>query len=293
MFPKCCVSLLIALPFCLGCDNANQETASKPIVEFENSIGMQFVHIPHGEIFMGSDDTRNAELGGTRSPRHKVRITKPFYIGKFAVTHEQYRALTGPYWTVPPYFHEEGAGGNPDKSENTSYGSHPADNVCWNAAQAYCEKLSDLPEEKAAGRKYRLPTEAEWEYACRAGTDSAYYFGEDIALSDANFNAFSSDSSGMRPVGATTPVGSYMPNAFGLYDMHGNVWEWCFGDLGPYSLGTKTDPAGQHAIHRVIRGGAWDFPKEYCRSDFRTEAITGYVFVGFRIVCEIEPNESL
>ena len=268
----------------VGCQRQQPLSASGPLT-ITNSIGMEFVLIPAGKFEMGA--TENSVVGGKNSPQHRVKITKPFYIGKFEVTHEQFRQLTGPYWTVPPMFYPDVAEAHPKEKPDKS--QFPADNVSWNAAQGYCRKLSELPEEKAAGRFYRLPSEAEWEYVCRAGTTTSYAFGDDISLEQANFNSLP-ENGGVKPVGSTATVGSYPPNAFGVHDMHGNVWEWCFGGLEAYATATRTDPPGELAIYEVLRGGAWDFPKPYCRSDFRTAGFGGYVFVGFRIVCEVDKN---
>ncbi len=144
------------------------------------------------------------------------------------------------------------------KSDSSMY---PVEQVSWEDAVDFCKKLSDLPEEKKAGRIYRLPTEAQWEYACRAGSKTAYSFGEgskslgDYAWFDQNSNR------------QTHPVGEKKANAWGLYDMHGNVWEWCSDWYGQYPKGAVSDPVEtRESSNRVFRGGSWYDHFEYCRS---------------------------
>ena len=140
----------------------------------------------------------------------------------------------------------------------------PVEIVSWNDAQEFCEKLSALAEERAAGRVYRLPTEAEWEYACRAGTTTAWSFGDAESLLG-DFAWFRDNAEE-----TTHAVGQKKPNAFGLYDMHGNVWEWCSDWHGDYASGSATDPTGPSSgSDRVLRGGSWLNPAGYCRSAFR------------------------
>jgi formylglycine-generating enzyme required for sulfatase activity len=142
----------------------------------------------------------------------------------------------------------------------------PVRGVSWEEAMEFCRKLSSLPEEKAAGRVYRLPTEAEWEYACRAGTTTSWYCGDkpsdlpNVAL----FREHSEDR--------VSPVGQKAPNDWGLYDMHGNVWEWCYDWYARdyYTSSPESDPPGpSEATRRVCRGGSWSFEARYCRSAFR------------------------
>jgi formylglycine-generating enzyme required for sulfatase activity len=206
-----------------------------------------------------------------------VTITRPFYLGVYPVTQQQYEAVMH----ANPSQFTRNQGGGPQ---------HPVDQVTWEEAVAFCKRLSDIPEEKRAGRTYRLPTEAEWEYACRAGTTTPFAGCDALASADANFD-------GTRPYGAartgpflqrTSKVGSYRPNAWGLFDMHGNVWEWCsdWHDEHYYADAPERDPQGPvRGTQKVLRGGSWHNSGHLCRSarrnkyaaDFRNDAI------GFRV----------
>ena len=158
---------------------------------------------------------------------------------------------------------------------------NPVENVSWTDAVEFCRKLSAMPAEKTAGHVYRLPTEAEWEYACRSGTTTAYGFGDDASrLGDYGWFDGNSDSS-------THPVGEKKPNAWGLYDMHGNVWEWCQDWYGDYPSGSATDPTGATSgSYRVIRGGSWSNDARYCRSAYRSWRTpeARYNNLGFRVL---------
>jgi len=207
-------------------------------MEVTNSIGMKLRLIPAGEFMMGSPATESDRAD--RETRHPVSITKPFYLGVTEVTQEQYQKVMGK---------------NPSQFKGPQ---NPVEKVSWTDAVEFCRKLSAMPAEKTAGHVYRLPTEAEWEYACRAGTATAYGFGD--------------DRSGLGVYGwvggeSTHPVGGKKPNAWGLYDMHGNVWEWCQDWYGDYPSGSATDPTGATSgSHRVSRGGSWISIARSCRS---------------------------
>jgi formylglycine-generating enzyme required for sulfatase activity len=153
--------------------------------------------------------------------------------------------------------------------------------VSWDDAVEFCRKLSALPAEKAAGYVYRLPTEAEWEYACRAGTRTKYSFGDDESeLGDYAWHASNSGNT-------THPVGGKKPNPCGLYDMHGNVWEWCQDWHGDYPSGAVTDPTGPSSgSYRVLRGGSWNYFSEDCRSAYRYWYTPDYrgLNLGFRVL---------
>ena len=173
-----------------------------------------------------------------------MTIGKPFYLGIHQVTQHQYFAVMG---ASPSRFSDS----------NFSNANHPVENVSWNDAREFCDRLS-----KKTGKKARLPTEAEWEYACRAGTTTAFNTGDNLRPDQANFN-----ESGKTQ---TVPVGSYPANALGLFDMHGNVWEWCSDWYGNYPEGAAIDPKGpERGSSRVLRGGSWNDSPVICRSAHR------------------------
>jgi serine/threonine protein kinase len=259
-----------------------------PPREFANSLDMKLVRIPAGEFFMGApQDETGAEV--TEKPQHVVRITKPFYIGRYEVTQAEYTKVTG---TTPAHFSSTGAGKDTVATLDTS--RFPVEMVSWIEATAFCRLLSELPAEKAAGRRYRLPTEAEWEYACRAGTSTPVYLGGSLSFGEANIRAdqpYSTDVKG-PDLGRTTTVGSYVRNPWGLCDMAGNVAEWCqdWYDQGYYGRSPVVDPPGaESGNRRVARGGSFQFGGRHSRSAAR--ALCGENFrapdLGFRVVCEI------
>jgi formylglycine-generating enzyme required for sulfatase activity len=230
-----------------------------------NSVGMTLVRIPAGEFLMGSPDS-DPEARDDEKPQHRVRIIRPFYLGATAVTQGQYRAVTG---QSPSHFQ-----GSDDL---------PVENVFWNDAPAFCERLNELEKDQLAGARYRLPTEAEWEYACRAGTTTRYSFGDDAAgLGDHGW--FDGNSGGK-----THPVGQKRPNAWGLYDMHGNVTEWCSDayEAKYYQQSPGADPlCSSQAVSRVYRGGGWNDSPQYCRLASRLRGAPKYrlnSLLGFRV----------
>ncbi len=251
--------------------------------EITNSIGMRFALIPPGEFMMGSPESERGhrEEGG---PQHLVRITKPFYIGVSLVTQHQYRQVMG---GNPSFFAPTGEGKQYVAGLDCT--RFPVDTVCWNDAVEFCRKLSELPDERAHGRSYRLPTEAQWEYACRAGTTSPFNFGDCLNGCEANCNGnfpYGTRKKGLY-LGRPCIVGSYRPNAFGLFDMHGNVWQWCSDRYDDYSAGLPTDdPVGPATgSDRVARGGCWDDKAVDCRSASRGMGLPGYSnsCSGFRV----------
>jgi formylglycine-generating enzyme required for sulfatase activity len=224
-----------------------------------NSLQMELVRIAPGTFRMGSDpDAGRAD----EIPAHEVKLTRPFYLGKHEVTQAQFEQVMG---TNPSHFTDE-RGGGPD---------FPVESVTWHEADEFCRRLSALPEEKAAGRRYRLPTEAEWEYACRAGTTTPFAGGETLSGAVANFDctfpagdAPPSEAARQRPVS----VGSFPPNPWGLYDMHGNVWEWCADWSSPYpdAAGVRVNPQGPAlGSGKIVRGGGWCSYGWLCRSATR------------------------
>jgi eukaryotic-like serine/threonine-protein kinase len=216
----------------------------KQKVEIENSLGMKFRLIPPGEFFMGSPATEDKRFPDEH--QHRVRLTKPFYLGVYEVTQAQYEKVIG---TNPAQF--KGA-------------KRPLDNVSWEDAQAFLRKLNSL--EQGTGRVYRLPTEAEWEFACRAGTATPFHFGDSLDSTQANFNGdhpYGQGKKGPSRYG-TVPVGTFPANAFGLHDMHGNVCEWCQdgydANFNIKENGTAVDPVNEQANkYRVLRGSSWFF----------------------------------
>ncbi len=235
-----------------------------------NSVGMRLVLVRSGWFWMGSPPDE-ANRYGDEGPRHRVEITKPFYLGAHQVTQEQYARVVGgnPSWFRP------GGGGNEQVGRRQT-AAFPVDSVSWFDAVAFCEALSALPAERKAQRVYRLPTEAEWEYACRAGTASAapFHFGGSLSSRQANFD-------GSKPYGGavrdrnlrrTSAVGSYPANAFGLYDMHGNVWEWCadwFGDRYYQDSPAQDPPGPEGGETRILRGGSFYYIASSCRAAIR------------------------
>ena len=220
--------------------------------KLKNSIGMEFASIPAGKFLMGSPATEKER--NLNETQHEVTLTQGFLMGVHEVTQAQYGQVMGK---------------NPSQFKGNTL---PVETVSYKDALAFCKKLSDLPAEKAAGRKYRLPTEAEWEYACRAGTSTPFNFGNELNGTQANCDGtipYGTTQKGPF-LGKTSPVGSYPPNAWGLHDMHGNVWEWCADRYGDYPKGPITDPLGSEGGSVcVIRGGGWGNVAADCRSASR------------------------
>jgi eukaryotic-like serine/threonine-protein kinase len=225
-------------------------------IEINNSIGMKLVLIPAGEFMMGSPEGDSSRFSDEQ-PQHLVRITKAYYLGVTEVTQTQYERVMGT---------------NPSKFKGAQL---PVEMVPWEDAVEFCRKLSEKE-----GRTYRLPTEAEWEHACRAGSQTKWSFGdEESRLGEYAWY----DSNSYR---TTHPVGEKKPNAWGLYDMHGNVWEWCSDWKGEYASIAVDDPTGATAGSlRVFRGGSWYSSAGGCRSAFRLWHTSGsrYYYLGFRV----------
>jgi len=236
---------------------------------YVNSIGMTMVLIPAGQFSMGLPDSDKDAIP-VEKPQHRVRITKPFWLGMHLVTVGQFRKFV----EASKY----NAGTKWQKPFTSQTDDHPVVNVSWSDAKEFCAWLT-----KKEGKKYRLPTEAEWEYACRAGTRTKYSFGDNESdLGDHAWFLLNSDNQ-------THAVGQKKPNAWGLSDMHGNAWQWCedWFDDGYYSHSPTDDPTGPTTAGsgRVSRGGGWMAPARGCRSAGRTYGAPGYRFnnMGFRV----------
>ena len=224
-------------------------------------VTMKLVLIPAGKFMMGSPKTEK-DRSDNEGPQRRVTISKAFYMGVMEVTQEQYQSVVG---------------GNPSKFKGPQ---NPADGVLWNRAMAFCTALS-----KKTGRAVRLPTEAEWEYACGAGTGTRFSFGND------NKDLAAHGWYGANSGGKTHPVGQKKPNAWGLYDMHGNVWEWCRDsyDVNAYANAKDVDPKNTTpSKNHVVRGASWHCSPEECRTASRMGGISDnrHVF-GLRVVVEV------
>jgi uncharacterized protein (TIGR02996 family) len=246
-----------------------------------SSVGMVFALVPAGAFLMGSLFTER-DRGLDEGPPHRVTLPRAFFLGTCPVTQGQYEWVIG----ANPSWHT--AAGWDELEVPVDTRDFPVEGVSWEDAIAFCDKLSGLPEEKEAGRSYRLPTEAEWEYACRAGTTTPFAFGDALSSRQANFNG--RFPYGRAPQGPClrrpSAVGSYGPNAWGLYDMHGNVYEWCSDWFDSYAGSSQTAPQGPGAgEHRVQRGGCWFSSSAGCRSAARARDEPGNSAgsVGFRV----------
>jgi formylglycine-generating enzyme required for sulfatase activity len=261
--------------------------------EVVNSIQMRFALIPAGEFVMGSPPTeanRNADEG----PQHQVRITRPFFFGIFEVTQDEYERVMG---TNPSHFGPQGT--MTRFVDTVGRARFPVEAVSWEDAIEFCRQLSELPGERAASRVYRLPSEAEWEFACRAGTETPFHYGGRLTGAEAKFNAnfpYGTRRVVYLPYGPTD-VGSYSANSFGLHDMHGSVWEWCADWYDPnyYTDSPLDDPTGPtEGKYRVIRGGGWDYGAGVCRAASRYRRPPGfrYSLLGFRVAFDVAIEEG-
>ena len=245
-------------------------------LDLGGGVTMKLVLIPARTFLMGSPASESGREDD-EGPQHEVTITKPFYMGVTEVTQEQYEAMTG---------------GNPSEFQGAK---NPVEMVFWEDAVAFCQAVS-----RKTGKTVRLPTEAEWEYACRAGTKTVYQWGDDPDDGEGWCNWaykgrkrqflmwtwYPSDDG----YGATTaPAGSFKPNRWGLYDMHGNVWEWCsdYHAEDYYASANNLDPKGPRSGDaRVLRGGSWFDLGQGCRSANRVSLKPAhrYAYYGFRVV---------
>ena len=333
---KYAAAFLLTGPLWLAACGAVPGTPPWQVIE--NSLGMKFVRVPAGEFSMGSDETpqalardypqyerkRFAELGD-EAPVHRVRISRAFFLGQHEVTVGQFRKFleasghvpesvadgTGGYGYNPAYDPAASQRGDLFEGRDPKYSwrnpgfaqddSHPVVNVTWNDAQAMSRWLS-----QQEGITYRLPTEAEWEYACRAGSASRYPgVGNDPQRLPQIANTFDADAATYWPAmgiyaqpakdgfAFTAPVGSFEPNAFGLHDMLGNAWEWTadWHDEAYYAASPPVDPQGPlDGSVRVRRGGSWHIWALYSRCSYRNwnSAQTRYTLVGMRLLREVD-----
>jgi uncharacterized protein (TIGR02996 family) len=261
-----------------------------------NSLGMQLILVPAGAFFLDAHtaaETRSSQ-DGPNQPQ-EVEIPRPFYLGACPVTQNDFLAVME---SNPSHFGPGGTGQASVRGLDSL--SFPVEMVTWDEAVRFCQLLSQRPAEKEAGLEYRLPAEAEWEYACRAAgsCSAAFQFGDGLSSAQANFD-------GNHPAGraATGPylerptaVGSYPCNALGLFDMHGNIYEWCAdwfdGGLHPTPHRDLADQAG---TARVVRGGSWFSPGSSCRSSYRgsNSPRDRSFIIGFRVACDASGGPKL
>ena len=244
-----------------------RSAAERWMQDLGTHIQLEMLMIPAGIFQMGSAP----HLGNPdEQPQHLVTI-KPFLLSRFLITQGQWKTVVG---KLPPC--------------RFKGDSLPVDRVSWKDAHKFCERLSHK-----SGRHYRLPSETQWEYACRAGTSTPFSFGETLTVEVANFNG--EHTFGMEPRGfyrhVTTEGGTFAPNPFGLYDMHGNLWEWCADTwLDDYSSSPRDGSSYQDnaSRYRVARGGSWHEPPGLCRSATRLRMLESDAdeFTGFRVVCD-------
>ena len=245
---------------------------------FKNSFGMEFVLIPSGSFFMGAADNAT-DVGNNEKPRHFVNISRPFYLSKYEVTQKQWEEVMG----RNPFSMERSYPGRWDfliSQPGKFIANEKPATVSWEDSQAFIKRLNEIE----GYNRYRLSTEAEWEYACRAGTNTAYSFGNNAeqlgyyAWYGEDFNT-----------GSIHPVGKKEPNPWGLYDMHGNVWEWVQDWFAHdyYSISPNTDPQGpERGTEKVVRGGSWHSTASGWHSSFRKSYPPDYrgISIGFRLV---------
>jgi sulfatase modifying factor 1 len=262
--------LLLMLLIAVWCEDSTH--GEQPAKSITNTIGMKFNKIPAGTFLMGSPETEKGRFG--EEHQHTVMISRAFYMQTTEVTQSQWKSVMG----TEPWK------GKPTVKEGPN---NAATYVSWNDAVAYCKKLSEKE-----GKTYRLPTEAEWEYACRAGTKTAWSFGDDekvlgdYAWYDKNVAEIVSEQYAHQ-------VGLKKPNAFGLYDMHGNVYEWChdYYEEDYYKQSPEKDPTGPASgSFRVLRGGSWLYFAPLTRSAFRKWSVADSRrnLGGFRLVRELD-----
>jgi sulfatase modifying factor 1 len=249
---------------------SNQTSAEIPPAKTDSSaegkpfaiadLSLEMLWVKPGTFEMGSPTTEAGR--GSNEAEHNVTLTKGFYLGQYEVTQTQWEKVMG------------------DNPSHFKGANRPVEKVSWTEVTSFCEKLTEMESEAGrlpAGMAYQLPTEAQWEYACRAGTRSAYSFGENLTSRQANID---------EVVDETTPVGNYPANPWGFHDMHGNVLEWCADWYGDYPSGVVRDPVGPaDGSYRVLRGGSWRNTANYARSAnrYRYGPADSDLNLGFRL----------
>ncbi|WP_159788413.1 SUMF1/EgtB/PvdO family nonheme iron enzyme [Sodalinema gerasimenkoae] len=262
-------------------------SAQQFIEALGDGTGLEMVFVPGGQFMMGSSDDE-PEHEDDEKPQHEVEMC-PFYMGKYPVTQAQWRAVAA----MPQV--ERALEPDPSSFKGAN---RPVERVSWDDAVEFCRRLSQY-----SGRDYRLPSEAEWEYACRAGTTTPFYFGDTLSSDLANYDASRTYAEGLTGENRekTTDVGSFPANGFGLYDMHGNVWEWCADDWHSNYNGAPNDGSpwfdeNRTETDRVLRGGSWDLYPRNCRSAIRnwfTPDLTGFNSgYGLRVACAVSRTLS-
>ncbi len=264
--------------------------------DLSNSVTLDMAAIPGGTFIMGAPETEERSFDD-ECPQHRITI-QPFFMGKYPVTKAQWKAVAA-LPKVNCYLSSDGGYFGGHNANNL-----PVESISWHDAVEFCARLS-----RNTGRNYRLPSEAEWEYACRAGTTTPFHFGETITPELACYNGYNTDDKvylayGNGPKGEfvfrSSPVGCFPPNAFGLYDMHGNVSEWCADTWHKTYVGTPTDGSAwvsnDHWLYkesRVTRGGSWERYPDRCRSAARGSKELrggGNNTLGFRVLCDAVAN---
>ncbi len=262
--------------FYAGGNLQSSQQGKKEKTVLVNGVDFIMVYIPAGEYLMGSPETESLRQSD-EGPQHQVAISRGFWMGKYEVTQGEWKAVMG---QSDSWFEGED--------------DYPIEWISWNRAKDFIKRLNEK-----TGLRFRLPTEAEWEYACRAGTTTPFHFGEGIGSDQANFNGgfpYGDAQKGLYREG-TCPVGSFQPNAWGLYDMHGNVWEWCEdvykADIYDHTELYTTNDSGNplysgEGSHRVFRGGGWLGSGNGLRSASRSHELAQYslIYIGFRLVLD-------
>jgi formylglycine-generating enzyme required for sulfatase activity len=250
---------------------ADQAPGSTMVVDVYGAP-LEMVWIPAGKFMMGSPESENARVGN-EGPRHEVTISRGFWMSKYEITQAQWEKM-------PP-------GKNPSSVKNPG---NPVESVSWESCRNFVDELNNRARGTNYHLEFRLPTEAQWEYACRAGTTTAFHYGDSLDATQANFDGNYPGGQGAKGEYRKKPLpaGQFKPNAWGLYDMHGNVSEWCLDyGYGVYGNEAVTDPKGpKTGCVRVVRGGAWHNPGASCRSAFRNynSVTTRTPFIGLRVV---------